>query len=195
MEGVELLEGEQFVPIRCYENYYISNKGRCYNTKTKNFVRYNNGNGYIRVNLGHKDKYLMHRLVMEHFGPPKPDGDYEIDHVNRIRDDNRIENLRWITKSNNGRNKSSNGKYHYEYFDEIPVDDVDDIIDVRDYGPHEFENYYYADGFFYYDTGDSFRRLHINYRKNGSAFVCMKDKENKTIQICYTVFKKIYGLN
>ena len=194
MEEVELREGEQFVPIRCYENYYISNQGRCYNTKSKNYVRYKQPNGYIRVSLG-KDKYQMHYLVMSHFGPPKPEGDYEIDHINCIRDDNRIENLRWITRSNNMKNRMSNGKYQYEHFDEIPVDDVDDIIDVRDYGTHEFENYYYADGFFYFDTGDSFRRLHINYRKNGSAFVCMMNKENKTVPIFYNKFKRIYGLN
>ena len=194
MEGVELRKGEQFVPIRCYENYYISNQGRCYNTKTKNYVRYKQPNGYIRVTLG-KDKYQMHYLVMSHFGPPKPEGDYEIDHINCIRDDNRIENLRWITRSNNMKNRMSNGKYQYEHFDEIPVDDVDDIIDVRDYGPHKFENYYYADEFFYFDTGVSFRRLHINYTKNGSAYVNMQDKENKCVSIFYTVFKKIYGLN
>jgi len=75
MEGVELREGEQFVPIRCYENYYISNQGRCYNTKTKNFVGYKQPNGYIRVTLEGKDKYYIHRLVMEHFGAPEPDGD------------------------------------------------------------------------------------------------------------------------
>ena len=54
MEGVELRKGEQFVPIRCYENYYISNQGRCYNTKTKNFVGADNGTGYIKVSLGSK---------------------------------------------------------------------------------------------------------------------------------------------
>ena len=195
MEGVELRKGEQFVPIRCYENYFISNQGRCYNTKTKNFVGYKQNKGYRQVCLGSKDKYLMHRLVMEHFGPPKPDGDYEIDHINHIRDDNRIENLCWKSRSNNNRNRTSSKNVQYEYFDEIPVDDVDDIIDVRDYGTHKFENYYYADGFFYFDTGDSFRRLHINYKKNGSAYVNIMNKENKFVKIYYTVFKKFYGLN
>lgn len=199
MEGVELLEGEVFKQIIGYENYYISNKGRCYNVKTKRFIGHDNGYGYIIVQLYNDDNeqqnFLIHQLVMQFFGPPMPEGNYEIDHLNHIRDDNRIENICWKTKSQNNKNRTSNKGVEYEYFDEIPVDDVDDIIWVRDYGNHEFEDLYFADGFFYFDTGISYRRLHINFDKTGSAFVNVYNTNNKKTSIAYTKFKRLYGLN
>ena len=199
MEGFdELLENEEFTEIRNYPNYIISNMGKCYNKKTKQFVGAD-CKGYVIVSLCNDDgqqNFYIHQLVMDHFGPPKPDGIYEVDHINQQRDDNRIENLRWITKSNNNKNRGSSarGGVVYEYFDEIPAD-FEDIIDVRDYGTHQIEDLYFADNYFYFDTGVSFRRLHINYDKKGYAFVYSYDTDDKKVKICYTKFKKIYGLD
>lgn len=53
-------------------------------------------------------KKLVHRLVMELFGAPSPGDDYQIDHINRNTFDNRLENLRWVTRSENCLNKSNN---------------------------------------------------------------------------------------
>lgn len=45
----------------------------------------------------------IHRLVALAF-IPNPDGKPEIDHINAIRTDNRAENLRWVTRKENGTN-------------------------------------------------------------------------------------------
>jgi hypothetical protein len=60
-----------------------------------------NGTGYRRVGMGGK-YYTEHALVylMHHGYIPT-----EIDHINGIRDDNRIENLRAVTRSQNQYNK------------------------------------------------------------------------------------------
>jgi len=54
--------------------------------------------GYYRVilykNSKQKHRYLLHRLIAQTF-IPNPDNLPTVDHINRIRTDNRIENLRW----------------------------------------------------------------------------------------------------
>lgn len=62
---------------------------------------------------GHKDKsgyrymttegkrYLIHRLVLITFRPIENMESYTVDHINGIRDDNRLENLRWASSSEN----------------------------------------------------------------------------------------------
>lgn len=197
MEEIQLLENEQFKQIVGFENYWISNKGRCYNSKTKKFVGANSS-GYVLVSLCNEGGYItttMHDLVMQYFGTPKPEGDYEIDHLNHIRDDNRIENLRWVNRSQNQKHKTSYNGVEQEYFDYNVLDDFDELIEVRDYGNHQFEDYWFANGFFYFDTGVNLRRLHINFDKRDSAFVCARDTNNKQTNIYYTKFKKLYDLN
>jgi hypothetical protein len=44
-----------------------------------------------------------HRLVAEKY-IPNPENKPEVDHINRVRHDNRIENLRWATKKENMNN-------------------------------------------------------------------------------------------
>lgn len=62
--------------------------------------------GYVAVGIifnGKTRLYMAHRVVwLIHHGQ-WPDG--EIDHINRIRDDNRIENLRLASRSQNCQNK------------------------------------------------------------------------------------------
>ena len=63
-----------------------------------------NGWSYLRIVINGQ-AYQLHRIVwLMHTGDdPYP---YEIDHINRIRDDNRIDNLRLVTRQENLKNKS-----------------------------------------------------------------------------------------
>ena len=65
--------------------------------------------GYVMVTIMNVS-IRVHRLVWEIHNGPIPDG-MEVDHINHIRHDNRIENLRVVTKQVNGRNQSKKG-YH-----------------------------------------------------------------------------------
>lgn len=59
--------------------------------------------GYCRVMLskqGHAKRFLLHRLLAIHF-IPNPYNKPCIDHINGVRHDNRLENLRWCTHLEN----------------------------------------------------------------------------------------------
>jgi len=62
-------------------------------------------NGYLKVGVKKptRKKISAHRLVYETFNGEIPQG-YEIDHINTIRDDNRLENLRCVTHKENSNN-------------------------------------------------------------------------------------------
>lgn len=63
-----------------------------------------NNKGHLSVRVDGKH-YQLHRIIwLMHTGnDPFP---HEIDHINRIRDDNRIDNLRLVTHADNMNNKS-----------------------------------------------------------------------------------------
>lgn len=62
-----------------------------------------NSGGYLMYSARDGHNYLVHRLICEAFHGPCPAGK-EVDHRNRIRDDNRPENLHWVTRSENNFN-------------------------------------------------------------------------------------------
>lgn len=68
----------------------------------------NTKEGYRTLHIG-KHTYRIHRLVAETF-LANPENKPEIDHINRIPSDNRVENLRGATRSDNNRNTRSNDR-------------------------------------------------------------------------------------
>ena len=62
--------------------------------------------GYLRVGI-QGSTYLVHRII---YKLHNPDFDLKstlvVDHINRVRDDNRIENLRAVSKAANNRNRA-----------------------------------------------------------------------------------------
>lgn len=65
--------------------------------------------GYRIVTIWNRKRYYtkkVHRLVLEAFVGPCPEG-YVCDHINTVRDDNRLGNLRWVSQRDNCRNPLS----------------------------------------------------------------------------------------
>ena len=162
------------------------------NKKTNKILKESiNNKGYYTVHLN-GITHDKHRLVAKQF-INNPNNLSCVDHINHNRTDNRISNLRWISYSENNKNKTSNNGIEYTYYKYADFDN-EDMIKVNEYGDHEFENYYYNpnENKFYFDNGANYRELHINYNRNGYALVNMMDTNNKRVCVCYNKFKKIY---
>ena len=90
-------------------HYEVSMNGQVRNTQTGHILNNNiMKNGYHNVMLyrdGKPKNHYVHRLVLKAF---RGDSDLEADHINHIRTDNRLTNLRWVTRSENNFNKDWN---------------------------------------------------------------------------------------
>lgn len=92
------------VAIEGFEHYIISRCGKLFNIRTKKYVKgWKNSGGYRRVwliNGKKRIKFYLHRLVaITHICLPEEE--LEVHHLNGVRDDNRVENLQWVTREEN----------------------------------------------------------------------------------------------
>jgi hypothetical protein len=99
--------------IENYENYSVSTFGQARNNGK---ILKGSKNTYGRLSIGLckngiVKRFLIHRLVALAF-IPNPEDKPEVDHIDNDQTNNRIENLRWATRQENGRNtriRSDNG--------------------------------------------------------------------------------------
>jgi hypothetical protein len=92
--------------IKGISGYFITTEGKIYNAKTKKFMLGYNIKGYKRVFIKYKS-YLVHRLLAIQF-IDNPERKPFINHKNGIKDDNRLENLEWVTAKENTRHAWDN---------------------------------------------------------------------------------------
>lgn len=107
------LEGELWKEIKDFENYAVSNFGRVFNLRKKDFKKFFNNSffnygkrtvksrKYLSVNLYNKGKTchrVVHKLVAEAF-VPNDDLEHKIyvDHIDNDPKNNMAVNLRWIS--------------------------------------------------------------------------------------------------
>lgn len=99
--------------IKGFEKYEVSNMGnvRFYRKNEYHIMKpakdkmkcYNGGSSYMAVclhNTHGRKKVYVHRIVAESF-LPNPNKLPEVNHINGIKSDNRVENLEWVSKSEN----------------------------------------------------------------------------------------------
>ena len=94
--------------VRSVDHYVKHSYGGLRLVKGK-LLSINNINGYSVVSLSKNGKtktYKLHRLVAQTF-ISNPNNKPHIDHINTIRTDNRVENLRWVTVTENHNNPLS----------------------------------------------------------------------------------------
>jgi len=129
-EQIINLPGEEWMPVKGFEGIYeVSNMGRVKSVE-RDIVNRNGKTihwneallsqhivaGYLKVSLSKEGKThlgLVHRLVATAFVAPI-EGKNVVDHINCVKTDNRAENLRWVTYSENNKYAHENGLHDKE---------------------------------------------------------------------------------
>jgi hypothetical protein len=97
--------------IKNYGRLIVNNGGR---EKPKLLKPRKDEKGYLRISLvdknGVRTFWGIHRIVATTF-IPNPDSKPFIDHINGVKDDNRVDNLRWCTTLENTHNPITYSKY------------------------------------------------------------------------------------
>jgi len=131
-------------PIKGYENYCISKTGEVTNTKTGRVLKTFNIKGYPNVTVcknGKRKNLSLHRLLAQAY-IPNHDNLPLVRHLNDVKDDYRLENLAWGTKSDNAndmyingykRGKSANRKLTDEQVKEIFYDTRSSYTIAKEY--------------------------------------------------------------
>ena len=94
---------------------------------------------YTRIKINGQD-YLKHRLIAIQFiDNDDQENKTQVDHVDRDRLNNNISNLRWVSPSENAKNRVKQKKQVFEYIEELPPD----AIEISTIDGHELKDYYF----------------------------------------------------
>lgn len=104
-------------------NYIVSSRGDVKNAKGKILKPTKDKDGYLYYVLcvnGERKTIKAHRLVALSF-IPNPENKPAIDHINGIKTDNHIDNLRWVTNKENTNNPNTIDKVKSACKKQIPL--------------------------------------------------------------------------
>ena len=184
-----LLEDDQWEICIYNSNYIISSefpypiRKRCFHKENCKFKICNRNisefyeKGYACIKLN-RNKVEKHRVIaLQWIENDDPENKIHVDHINRIRSDNRIENLRWVTRSENMRNcilKNS------EYFQQLPKT----IILLENYDGIDLDRYWFdpIEEKLYVETTMNdypFRLVNLTHNQ-GYYYIILIDTNGKT---------------
>ena len=143
----------------------------------------NNGYAIVALTTQHgKVHRKMHRLIAQQF-LPNPNNLPEVDHIDRDKLNNSLNNLRWVSRSDNNRNRTVKAYGKREYLDHAP-NDITEILLFNDVA-YDANTYYFC-----YDDDHVYKRFHDHkWQKikqtpyGGYLQFCMVDSNQRSHKI------------
>jgi hypothetical protein len=190
LANVEIVEDdvedvEEWRVIGGFDNYSVSNLGRVRNNRTGRILRAgisgSTGYSYVVLCGNQKSTNNIHQLEATAFLGDS--NGLDVNHIDRNRQNNNINNLEYCTRSANNRNRTSYMRRQVAYFDELPAG-AEPINEVRG---RTVADGFYRNGFeFYVRVGPQYRRLtHSRNGRNGWK-VKLRGPNNEEIVISWT---------
>ncbi len=128
-------------------NYSVSNLGRVKNNKTNYILKTQTSEAYERISLkcidGKQHTKRVHRLVLEAFNPIPNMNKLVVNHKDGNHFNNKLENLEWMTQSENTKRTWERGRKHInEKIDYYIIDNskLEIWVPVHNYENYEISN-------------------------------------------------------
>ena len=141
-------------------------------------------NGYVRCWMNGKI-YKKHRVIgLQFIDNDDPVHKIEIDHIDNNRANNHISNIRWVSASENCKNRASSNGRKFQFLDELP----ETAEPLDSYNGYDLDAVFvdYENKKVYLFNGIKWRELSA-CRSHGNIFYNVRDIENKNIQLYHKV--------
>lgn len=182
-----LEKGEEWRNIENYPWYLISSRGRILDIKfMKIKIIQTHKSGYMRAcisNENGKKQFRIHRLVAKAFIPPI-NGKNFVNHINGIKNDNRVDNLEWVTAAENIKKAYETGLLKLNFKNRFGTE-----IEQYDLEGNLIKNWN--------SISEAARKLNIKQSKIRSSIISKNDcngfkwKVKKEIKISNEIWKNI----
>jgi hypothetical protein len=166
--GINTIDtGIGFMPVKYYRGYEIGINPETHqpiirNSYGRQVQDYRQNSGYRQINLSRPE--LVHRLVAKHYiKNDNPRYKTVVNHINGNREDNRPENLEWVTPRANSQYRTHNKYGPIHYIDDGDMEELAlKVVPILSYNGHEFPNLFYdLEDEVFYDHVDGVGRYKV----------------------------------